>query len=107
MGYTGRTEYVGGSVGFVDYCDSDELSVIELCSMVGEFGQTFSAINFYIRVNGFIKLQTDSDVMTLHTLLDKDRVVKVYSVEEKLSEVYVGTQESQVGRPIKSKRIEV
>ncbi|KAG5528103.1 hypothetical protein RHGRI_028889 [Rhododendron griersonianum] len=49
----------------------------------------------------------DSDVMALHTLLDKDRVVKVYSVEEKLSEVYVGTQESQVGRPIKSKRFEV
>lgn len=73
-----------GDVGFVDYCDSDELSVIELCSMVGEFGQTFSAINFYIRVNGFIKLQTDSDVMALHTLLDKDRVVKVYSVRGKI-----------------------
>ncbi|KAG5552308.1 hypothetical protein RHGRI_010402 [Rhododendron griersonianum] len=49
--------------------------------------------------------------MGLRTLVDKDRVVKVFSVEEKedevYGEVYVGTQESQVGRPNKPKGTEV
>ncbi|KAG5533306.1 hypothetical protein RHGRI_027484 [Rhododendron griersonianum] len=49
--------------------------------------------------------------MGLRTLVDKDRVVKIFSVEEKedevYGEVYVGTQESQVGRPNKPKGTEV
>lgn len=101
-----------GSVGYVDYCESDELSLIELFNMVLEFGSKFSAINFYTWVSGGLRiLKTNSDAMGLRTLVDKDRVVKVFSVEEKEDEVYgemyVGTQESQVGRPNKPKRTEV
>ncbi|KAF7147202.1 hypothetical protein RHSIM_Rhsim03G0174600 [Rhododendron simsii] len=99
---------MGGSVGYVDYCESDELSLIELFNMVLEFGSKFSAINFYTWVSGGLRiLKTDLDAMGLRSLVDKDRVVKVFSVEEKEDEVYVGTQESQVGRPNKPKMTEV
>lgn len=59
------TEYVGGSFGFVDYCDEDEISIIELCNMIEEMGQSFGN-DFYLMVNGkMTMIKHDAHALTL------------------------------------------
>ncbi|KAF7153831.1 hypothetical protein RHSIM_Rhsim01G0063200 [Rhododendron simsii] len=95
----------GGSVAYVDYCHSDEISIIELCNMVSDLGQIFAAVDYYTKVSGeFRILKSDGDAMGLSTLLNADREVEVFCVMDKAVDIYVGTQESQVGKPSNAPR---
>lgn len=87
--------YVGGKVGWVDYCHKDELSIIELCHMATELGHT-SSNDYYFKLNGEKRIvKCDQDVMGLSYLVDCDNVVQVYCVCNNID--VVATQGSQIG----------
>lgn len=95
-GGSARSEYVGGSVNFFDYCDLDEISVIELCNMTCELGYNFKSVGYYTKQSGEISvLKSDVEVMGLKSLAGSVGVVKVYSVIDVDVDKYVATQFSQ------------
>lgn len=83
MHYGGRFEgdkYVGGNFSFVDYCEEDELGIMELCHMAKEISGSFCN-DYYLRVNGYKStIKSDTDALRMCQLVDTNRIVEVYDV---------------------------
>ncbi|KAI8569473.1 hypothetical protein RHMOL_Rhmol02G0282000 [Rhododendron molle] len=99
MHHGGRLEgsnYVDGSFGFIDYCDEDEIGIIELSNMAIDLGITYSN-DYYLRSNGYFTLiKSDVDALRMCQLVGSRRVVDVYAVCN-IVDVLL-TQCSRVGR---------
>ena len=97
--FWGTTEWVysSGFVNYFDFCHSDEISVIELCHMAKQLGQTASNDYYFRNGDKFIKIKSDQDVIALPKYVDANKVVEVY-VENNLEDI-IATQESQLLRP--------
>ncbi|KAG5525589.1 hypothetical protein RHGRI_032030 [Rhododendron griersonianum] len=79
--------YVGGTVSYVDYCDNDLISRIELQSMSKEVGYVEEVALFYkVQSNGkwvFKKIETDGDVTTMVQSL-RNGLVEVFITDSNL-----------------------
>ncbi|KAH7846022.1 hypothetical protein Vadar_008846 [Vaccinium darrowii] len=91
------TNYLGGSFGYVDYCEDDELSIIELGNMLVQMGQSLSNFSddYYVIFNErMTQMKKDSDVLSMSQLVDRRRLVNVYSLA-KVNAPILSTQSSQ------------
>lgn len=86
--------YVGGTFGFIDFCQEDEMGIMEICAMAKELSGGFSN-DYYLRLNGRISIiKSDTDALRMCQLVDSNRLVEVYAVS---NIVVLPTQCSQVG----------
>ncbi|KAH7836937.1 hypothetical protein Vadar_007616 [Vaccinium darrowii] len=100
LGSAASKPYSRDSVGYLDYCHVDEISLIELYSMIRQV-DTFVSIDFYTMTGGqYKKLKSNSEAMGLGNLLNGYREVNVYTVKDKGVDIHVGTQESQVRKTL-------
>ena len=85
----GSGAYIGGSYRYVDNCDVDEMSMLELGSMLEEcFGvQGFCDLFYQIpHVTDCCLISKDEDVLSMCAKLDSSRMAYVYAVRAKLGE---------------------
>ncbi|KAK6143415.1 hypothetical protein DH2020_023763 [Rehmannia glutinosa] len=91
----GSTFYVGEKMGVshIDYCDSDEMSLLEIISMANELGlKGFKC--FHVSKGGvnncmdILAIQNDNDAMKLVDFIDQNRMVGVF-VEYETANVHV------------------
>ncbi|KAH7842481.1 hypothetical protein Vadar_005799 [Vaccinium darrowii] len=86
--------YVGGTFGFIDFCQEDEVGIMEICAIAKELSGGFSN-DYYLRLNGPISIiKSDTDALRMCQLVDSNRLVEVYAVSNM---VILPTQCSQVG----------
>lgn len=85
----GKTMYTGPNlcVSHIDYCDPDEISMLEIVAMGNEIGlkgvKTFHCSKGGVNDCNFLfALQNDNDVMNLVNLIDKDRMVGIFVEHE-------------------------
>lgn len=80
--------YVGGSVDYVDLCDADTMSLIELMTMSKECGDLGAVITHYYKhpntdmERGLWMLESDSDVVDMCDMMPASRIIFIYSVSE-------------------------
>ncbi|KAK1377552.1 hypothetical protein POM88_024296 [Heracleum sosnowskyi] len=75
--------YVGGTYRYVDNCDVDEMSFLEVATMLEEaFGHLgYCEFSYKLpNVDGLNSIRTDNDVLVMCTKLDLSRLVYVYAV---------------------------
>ncbi|KAK1352143.1 hypothetical protein POM88_053647 [Heracleum sosnowskyi] len=75
--------YVGGTYRYVDNCDVDEMSFLEVATMLEEaFGHLgYCEFSYkFPNVDGLNSIRTDNDVLVMCTKLDLSRLVYVYAV---------------------------
>ncbi|GMP78444.1 hypothetical protein CsSME_00034366 [Camellia sinensis var. sinensis] len=80
VSYNPQRVYSGGLKSYFDFCNSDEISLVELDNMAKEVGCTGCNIYCY-KLNycvGLELINTDEYVMRLETLVDGKGVVEVY-----------------------------
>ncbi|GMP99310.1 hypothetical protein CsSME_00046827 [Camellia sinensis var. sinensis] len=80
VSYNLQRVYIGGLISYFDFCNSNEISLVELDNMAKEVGCIGCNI-YYYKLNycaGLELINTDEDVMRLETFVDGNRVVKVY-----------------------------
>ena len=76
--------YVGGNCQYVDKCDADEMSLLELYSMLIDAGVDASFADLYYKVpkasmeDGIFSITSDSQVVEMCTHLDSTRLLYVY-----------------------------
>ncbi|KAL8109989.1 hypothetical protein AgCh_025919 [Apium graveolens] len=86
--------YIGGQIRYVDNCDVDEMSFLEIGNMLTECGEsTFICEVFYKVPNGDLEsnlkpLSSDAHVLQMCDALDCSRIIHVYVV----SEAYIPSQ---------------
>ncbi|KAL6524382.1 hypothetical protein OROHE_016053 [Orobanche hederae] len=83
-----RTEYIGGSFDYIDLCDCDTMSMIELLHMSKECGVTGAPTFFYKwpqtdMARGLHTLESDADVLEMCGLLPPSKVIYVFSITTK------------------------
>lgn len=100
----GRTCYIGGEVSHIDFCNSDELSMLELQSMTNELGLK-GVKHFHYSKDGINDcsslglMQNDNDALNLVNFIDVYRMVGVF-VEHENNNTNVNSSESEsVGQP--------
>ncbi|KAK1354776.1 hypothetical protein POM88_048032 [Heracleum sosnowskyi] len=75
--------YVGGTYRYVDNCDVNEMSFLEVATMLEEaFGHLgYCEFSYKLpNVDGLNSIRTDNDVVVMCTKLDLSRLVYVYAV---------------------------
>ena len=84
------TAYVGGSIKYVDMCDVDEMSYLEIGNMYTECGGTgyVSEVNYKLPDadfdSGLFPLSSDENVLQMCNSLPANRVMYVYVLSEVL-----------------------
>ena len=88
--YNGKMEenpknYVGGSVAYVDYCDSDEMSHLEINAMLVSLGAIGGYYKLWYKLPGtsvdvgLFDLDTDDDLLVMCDLINPKKIlVEVY-----------------------------
>ena len=74
-------QYVNGHVDYFDHCDIDYMSMLELEDFVERLGYEEN-VSFRYRVSAanVRVLEDDMDVMSLLSMVEKDRVVEIFMV---------------------------
>ena len=77
----GNLQYVNGHVDYFDHCDIDHMSMLELEDFAERLGYK-EHISFHYRVSAanVRVLEDDMDVMSLFSMVEKDRVVEIFMV---------------------------
>ena len=81
--YTTEKVYVSGTVSYIDYCHSDEMSLIELELIGSELGCLQTPVYMY-KVNGFdlevglVEIKTYIDALNLNKFVDEHGIVDMY-----------------------------
>ena len=76
--------YVDGQIRYVDMCDVDKMSIIEVFSMFNECGETGSFLELYYKQSSsdmdvpLFPLKSDADVGEMCNHLDSSRLMYVY-----------------------------
>ena len=84
--------YVEGHVRYVDHCDVDEISLIEILSMFKECGELSENVELFYKLpsskmeESLFPMACDADVMNMCNYLDSCRVMYVYSLNSQMSE---------------------
>lgn len=69
------SRYCGGRKAFVDYCELDKMSLVELTNMVFEAGGYTTAMKFFLKIpdielgKGTVPLETDQDLTAIEPLV--------------------------------------
>ena len=75
--------YVGGTVEYIDNCDLDKMSLLEMDDIAKKFGFA-PHVGFYFRLpgvtldNGLVFMNTNEDVMAMIACLPSSRTTEVY-----------------------------
>lgn len=70
---------MGGKVDYVDHCDKDLMSLIELDHMLFQLGYKDCMGYYYANTNGeLVWCLTDENVLEMCSSLSKDREVEVF-----------------------------
>ena len=104
----GNLQYVNCHVDYFDHCDIDHMSMLELEDFAERLGYK-EHVSFHYRVSAanVRVLEDDMDVMSLFSMVEKDRVVEffmVYHVENQVEfdffQEYVGFSLLETKEPI-------
>ncbi|GER50160.1 glutamyl-tRNA(Gln) amidotransferase subunit B [Striga asiatica] len=85
----GRNVYCGGSIDFIDNCEADFISMVEIMSMVKDIDLDNVGKIFYSKrgmgdCSDLSLLENDLDAMNLVQWLDSDRVISLFVEHEPL-----------------------
>ncbi|KAL1814735.1 hypothetical protein ACET3Z_017309 [Daucus carota] len=77
--------YVDGSVAYVDFCDSDEMSLLEINAMLVSLGAIGGLYKLWYKLPGttmdvgLFDLDTDDELLVMYDLINPEkRVIQVY-----------------------------
>lgn len=77
--------YVGGSVDYVDFCNVDQMSMLEIYGMLNEVGYKGGYFNIWYKApgttmdRGLFELQSDDELLLMCAMMPKAKYVEIYS----------------------------
>ncbi|PIN05180.1 hypothetical protein CDL12_22285 [Handroanthus impetiginosus] len=86
----GKHSYLGGQISYIDYCNLDEMSLIEIDGIAIEVGLEDSYIHYYNSTevndtNGLTINKDDIDTVNLYNFIDENKMVVVFVDYQKLT----------------------
>ncbi|PIN19253.1 hypothetical protein CDL12_08071 [Handroanthus impetiginosus] len=88
--FFGTPSYLGGEISHIDFCNSNEMSLIEIHSMAKEIGLEGNLAYYFSSTgvndtNALIMIKDDFDVVNLCNFIDENRMVGVFINHQKFA----------------------